>query len=1427
MPEQITQKLGFDASAAITSLTNLNQKLGEFRQALQATSGGLRKFEKQAATSLITFRELGKAARSAAGSVSALRVASGGAVPPQVAAQARGASAAMNTLSTASAEAATASKKGAATTVASANKVSTAMAKTGEAGKQAAQTIGISWKTIGRIILAQGVIRGLSLLVSTFNDAQEAAREFSLRVGEISTISGNALGTIDQISEATLNLSRNLGIATDEVAEGLYQTLSNQVVEAGEAIRFETTAAKLSITTHSRLKESINALSSVMNSYQLDVSEVDEVSATLFKTVELGRLRMGEFGDVLGRVSPLTAALGISYKEMAASLAAITQKGVPAHTAITQLTAVTQKLLRPTTKLQELYNEWGVETGPEAIRRFGGLRGVLLKMRDATAGNDKEFADLLGRVRSMVGAMNLTTNGADALTHALKEMEDPTDDLDAAFARMESTIGRRSVKAWDDLDVSLHKAGETFLEVTTPVVEVLASVARNSDFAIAALVGLGAGAILVSGKLAVAGLAVLGFNAKLLTLRATMLTLLPVAAAIAVAIAAIAIKKAVLDSLDTASVLMDKQANSQEALTKSTEVLSKARIESTKQEVVERTALISKFVSSEEKLLKRSAQLFAIESKAIGAVFSDTLTDLETKRVKAIKVVKDAVTGMDDAIKGSQQIIKETQEAIAKFDFQKNTKHLNDQQKLWAQLARNEKKATAAAREYRNALANEADTIGARRLSKIAEANARQNLADAERLGNVSTIARAEQAISKILNDRLKGERTFVNERKALDTSANRLALNNLEEQGKKLKSLLELRAKLLSPADDDGVLKDPSQIKADTARAESLKDAIADAFKGATDFDFVKSLKIEDLGTKLTSQMESAVQDATFRWDRAVTSLETQLTAKSYAVNVVLSIDDGLFKAEFEKSFGELNLADPKALDQIGQVSERILAEQEEAQQSVATSITATRNAIDGLSDAVDSDIWSNWSDAFTDSQEAGRLQIEGMNKELSHTATVGETIRRQWSEVKDIFTRANAEQRNLTAEELKQINFVIEYNKEQEAAGKLSENRLRIAKASNVVAQKAVSSANERARAEAKIKELGDAPVKAAENLKKIENAARDFNAEEKKVKAEVDGVTDSIKASKRAADQIPGAAKDGANAIAREADEALRLKTNLQGAAAAQQKLSQTKSQAQPATTVIQEAPKRSTEPATNVVEGVEAATEALKPLIKGIEDVKQSSEGAGNNFGIRIINGVTQAMPAIQTLDGAVVTLAGTVGTVTANVGAVNTAASTTANTVRLANDNTSTWATGMGALATAAQGVVLAMQAAEQAAKRAAQATALAAAAAGGGAIGTAFSGGPAANYMAAGGPTSRGRDTIPVMTAPGEFITNARNSRRFAAELQAMNAGKEPIFRDKGGSVTNVGDINVSVTQGETANNTARQIASSLRRELRRGTSRL
>ena len=100
-------------------------------------------------------------------------------------------------------------------------------------------------------------------------------------------------------------------------------------------------------------------------------------------------------------------------------------------------------------------------------------------------------------------------------------------------------------------------------------------------------------------------------------------------------------------------------------------------------------------------------------------------------------------------------------------------------------------------------------------------------------------------------------------------------------------------------------------------------------------------------------------------------------------------------------------------------------------------------------------------------------------------------------------------------------------------------------------------------------------------------------------------------------------------------------------------------------------------------------------------------------------------------------------------------------------------------------------------------------------------------GGLIPRYFDKGGFASRGTDTIPAMLSPGEYVVNARSTRRFFSQLQSMNAGIRPVFRQDGGPVTNVGDINVTVRDGKDATGTGRTIARSIQRELRRRTSQL
>jgi hypothetical protein len=92
-------------------------------------------------------------------------------------------------------------------------------------------------------------------------------------------------------------------------------------------------------------------------------------------------------------------------------------------------------------------------------------------------------------------------------------------------------------------------------------------------------------------------------------------------------------------------------------------------------------------------------------------------------------------------------------------------------------------------------------------------------------------------------------------------------------------------------------------------------------------------------------------------------------------------------------------------------------------------------------------------------------------------------------------------------------------------------------------------------------------------------------------------------------------------------------------------------------------------------------------------------------------------------------------------------------------------------------------------------------------------------------YRADGGPGRRGTDTIAAMLSPGEYVVNARSTKRFFSQLQAINAGHQPVYRQDGGPVSRgdtitIGDISITEpTQRETVKEFARKI----KREARKG----
>lgn len=356
-------------------------------------------------------------------------------------------------------------------------------------GQANLQAIGLffSFRNLIRIVAGLTFFRGIILFTSAMTDAVKRAKDFERAIGEIQTISDRAAVTTQQWREQLTDVSNAFGVGSVESAEAAYQALSNQVVNATQVQSFLTDEVKLSITALSTLDQAVQATTAVLNAFQENADAASRVNAILFKTVELGRIRLSELSNTIGRVSILSNQLGISFVEQQAALTLLTRQGIRAEEAITLLRNVELKLVKPTEAMSEKLREFGFASGEAAVAALGLPGVVQLFANEANKSGDAaaELAQIYGRLRAIVGGLGLTQGDlnkevekfAGAPQKAFDEFIERLDDLDVRANKqlerlkdaMRDTFGKRILEGLVNFSEGLGGADVALVKLTQAI----------------------------------------------------------------------------------------------------------------------------------------------------------------------------------------------------------------------------------------------------------------------------------------------------------------------------------------------------------------------------------------------------------------------------------------------------------------------------------------------------------------------------------------------------------------------------------------------------------------------------------------------------------------------------------------------------------------------------------------------------------------------------------------------------------------------------------------------------------------------------------------------------------------------------------------------------------------------------------------------
>lgn len=394
VPDTITQSFGFDASQALASLSQLDSALARLESHFQQAATLMRDFNNAGNQASSLLSRLSTNATKAASSLDSLNAAP--------------ATASLNSLGAAS--------QSASAKVAAASK---SMQASNTATAASIGRLTTSTQLLSRIAFTQFAIRGINTIRREFEDAAQGAIDFEKSVALISTID-NTNAPLETLAANVRSISDNFNIPLLQTSAGLYQTLSNQVGDLAQSQEFLTEAAKFAKATNSSLKDSVDLLSAAHKSYGLTLADTNKSATSFFKAIDLGRLEASEMANSLGRILPISAALGVSLDETNSALAALSIKGSGTSESITQLRQIMVAFLKPSDAMKDALRELGV-TSAELLIQEVGLAEAIRLVTGTTDGSQTAMAAMFRNVRALAGSTNLTADGMKEFAHDIEE----------------------------------------------------------------------------------------------------------------------------------------------------------------------------------------------------------------------------------------------------------------------------------------------------------------------------------------------------------------------------------------------------------------------------------------------------------------------------------------------------------------------------------------------------------------------------------------------------------------------------------------------------------------------------------------------------------------------------------------------------------------------------------------------------------------------------------------------------------------------------------------------------------------------------------------------------------------------------------------------------------------------------------------------
>lgn len=334
------------------------------------------------------------------------------------------------------------------------------------------QEFGGKIETVGKKVSVASATSAAALGASV-----KLASDYTDAVAKVGTVADLQSVPLEKLRDDMLQLSTETGIGAGEIADATYQAISASV-DTADAVSFVGASVGLAKAGFMETADAVDVLTTIINAYGLEASDVGRLSDILIQTQNDGKTTVNELSQSMGQVIPLASAYGVNIENLAASYAQLTKNGVATAQAGTYLKSMLNELGDSGSDVGEILKSKTGKSFGQLMNDGMSLGDVLGILNDSVNGDSEALAGLWSSSEAGTGALSILSSGVGAFNDELGNMQDSTGNVADALETLStpSAKAQKSLNAVRNAGIELSSAA---LKAIAPLLKQLAETVKS------------------------------------------------------------------------------------------------------------------------------------------------------------------------------------------------------------------------------------------------------------------------------------------------------------------------------------------------------------------------------------------------------------------------------------------------------------------------------------------------------------------------------------------------------------------------------------------------------------------------------------------------------------------------------------------------------------------------------------------------------------------------------------------------------------------------------------------------------------------------------------------------------------------------------------------------------------------------------------